>query len=712
MGSSGTQRQITVGFAEIPLSEASSVVSLQVTSAGGATLVARNFAYNTNSKTITTTKALDLWVGFDVSASVPNGHFPSGTVITSITNDTTFEVNNFPSSRTLAGVVTTAKPARNIVVTGLSPILQVPDGTAGLYVGQPLNNPRFLAGTVIVTIDSSTQVTVSNPALAQSAVTSANFWLPANSRVLTLRSDSSTVTTSTTADLNAGVSLGSPVLSIFPANPRIVSIVNGTSFTMSTIPILTTINTSVTSYQIAPRSVSIVSASTTVTVLAPYDTSDIVIGSKPNLTGIPVGATVVSITNATQFVISAAATATTASVVAFNLGAMTLTTVFGSNTVTLTAGNTTSFVYVGMRLNLGVKNGFPEHAVVSSIINTTSFTMSSPALASRTGIAFGGSVGKFIDVVGGSSTVTLSNGSTNEFLYVGMPFYFGIGSPIGSTILSFTSTTITLSTAPVITQNVTVFLSTALSKSLTIYSNSKTVNVATTQDLWVGQTFTSSGTRIKPNAFIESIVNETTFTLSEFPLLFVEPETVSEFDVASKTITVSSGDNIATLTTGNTSDISIGMVLNASHSSLVNTQYTVATITDSTHFTTVENSVISMSEITLTPVNEDYLMFTDLRSGLPYKVPAGKKFIVTGYYPNSTAPIVFGKSTGPLVADAGGRKRSHIEPVGAVYFAHSSSDYTYNADLVKTNLVFTENTYPFIRTKTINFYPIITGVEV
>jgi len=154
-----------------------------------------------------------------------------------------------------------------------------------------------------------------------------------------------------------------------------------------------------------------------------------------------------SLTNLTTITLSANATTDSASV-ATTYGSYTntiaaqsstATTTLNSKTVTLTNGANTNNFYVGMPVTGNSR--IPAGAVVESIVNGTTFTISLPASAAGTSIA--------------TTFATDRHITTNSTagMYVGMPVS-GANIPVGSVISAITSTTrFAISQAPTTVAN-------------------------------------------------------------------------------------------------------------------------------------------------------------------------------------------------------------------------------------------------------------------
>ena len=106
--------------------------------------------------------------------------------------------------------------------------------TGGIYVGCTVESSSFAAGTVVISVDSATQVTVSNPALnsGSSFVTFRQTWPQLSATGTT--STSSSPTHITGLSTTTGVIKGSEVISTaFPSGTQVVSIDSPTQVTVS-----------------------------------------------------------------------------------------------------------------------------------------------------------------------------------------------------------------------------------------------------------------------------------------------------------------------------------------------------------------------------------------------------------------------------------------------------------------------------------------------
>lgn len=682
--SSGTSRQITIGTAQIPLSEATKLVTLQVTIAGGVTIPARIITVTGGSNTVTTASTADLYVGLKISPVAT--YFLNGTTITSIVNATTFTVADTVSIAT--SQISTALSARSMTVTAGSNIV-TGTTTSDLVVGMFINQPTyFVAGTTVASVTNATTFVASTNALLSSAI--ASFYAVASTtRVFT--GGSNIVTGSSTNGIVVGMSVNNSIY--FAAGTTVTGITNATTFTTSTSALVPT-NVGGYFYQTLPKSISVTSGSNVVTVIS-GNTSDILVGMVVAATaGLAAGTTVVSVTNATTFVASTNATATT-STNAFSTASRTIYSVAGSNIIT--TATSTADLYVGLLLQ---SSFFADGTTVTGITNATTFTVSTFAIGTGSSTAFSSKYYAGISN-GGSNIVTFTTGTTADII-VGkqVPFASSIFA-IGTTVVSITNATTFVVSTNAIGQAASGACFVTPNRVISGANGSNIYTTTSTADLYVGQAFACSLFSIATS--IVSITNATTFVASSN--LVTDPVVTTGLTVASRVIAAPGGNNICTV--ASTADLVAGLLVNSTNF-IAGT--TIVSITNATTFVASTNAVITATG-SATFNSDDYMMFTSLSSGNIYQVPSGKTFMIVAYYPNSTAPILFGYASAALVTDAGGRLRSHVVPTGAVHYATNSTDYTYNANLPSTSITFPSLMYPFVKTATASFYPILVGVE-
>ena len=234
--------------------------------------------------------------------------------------------------------------------------------TANLRVGMTVTGSGITGSATIVEILDGTRYLLStNIGNSTSAV---NF---VNSLTLsaTIAAGSTQVTTATTSGLVAGMLVSGTGI---PAGATIASITDATRYELSAAA--TSTGTFNLNHIFGTRISSVLtSGSTTVTIAS---TSGLVVGMPVSGTNIPTGATIASITNATSYVLSVAATGTTTTTLTYtSLQAATYST--GTSTITMTAPNTTSGLVAGMTVSDANGNFL---GTILSITDTTHYVLS------------------------------------------------------------------------------------------------------------------------------------------------------------------------------------------------------------------------------------------------------------------------------------------------------------------------------------------------
>lgn len=263
-----------------------------------------------------------------------------------------------------------------------------------------------------------------------------NLYSQAETRSTTLNSTSAAtvVTVESTEDLRVGMTVtGSGIT----GSATIVDILDATHYLLSTnignsasaanftyVDAITLSSSAPRTYTFSIRTMTF--GSTTLTAFS--STAGLWVGQPISGTGIPVGATIVSITNSTQFVISAPATSAFISV--------------SNSSLSLTVGNRTVTVVSTSRLRVGMPvrgTGIPAGATIASITDATRYELSAAVTAAVSGdLIYSLIMGSTYST--STSTITLTAPNTTSGLVVGMTVSDANGQFLG-TIVSIPDTT-------------------------------------------------------------------------------------------------------------------------------------------------------------------------------------------------------------------------------------------------------------------------------
>lgn len=731
----GTSRQLTYGPLQIPLSEASKIIALRVPQSYNTSIGTRLINVSGgNSDIVTTNSTADLYVGLRLSAP---SIFPNGTTIDSIIDSTKFKTTDKSTVITSSSMVT---PARNITINQKSKQVSTTT-TTDLCVGMPLNNTTYYPnGAVIESINSATSF---NASVVPTISATATFQGVLQTKVT---GGSNIIVAASTSGISAGMPI---VNSSFPQNTVVSNVIDQTSFTASNPAV---IPDTIDSCFLIKKNATFTAGSSTVTI---DNTAHIAVGMLVQSLNIAGCCTVSSITNSTTFVISSTATATKTDTAAFYIyessstnigmnassaGTKTINAslvvghligstqnIFPLGTIVASAtaasnysinqysGGTITAYKLGKSINATINSNivtvastsdlcvglylrsafFPKNTVITSITNSTTFVASNNAIGSGSDYAFKPR-NTTISVSGGSNICNITSGNTS-YMNVGDVLTTSTVSvsgmvlstcfPEGTTITSIIdSSTFTVSNNA-IGKNLAAALFSSPTRTIT-WSSGLAYTTTSTSDLYVGQAFT---TNISGDInIITSIDSPTTFKI------------VSDMSVASiattglsvPTRTLSINGNVCTVSS--TSDLCVGMYINSPQlatSSIITSIDSPTTFVSSAGITTI-------STATSTFYSDDYVMLFNGSSNLPYKVPDGKTLMTLSkpsvYGVNSTFSVLYGYSTEKVLPDAGGRLRSHIEPVGAVHYGNSKTDYC-NYNYVPDIMQFPSGTYPFIK---------------
>jgi len=229
--------------------------------------------------------------------------------------------------------------------------------TAGLVAGMTVTGTGITGSATIVSILDATHYAISQNLGNSTAATNFTHTVALSSTAplsmytatSNITSGSTTVTVSSTVGMSVGLAISGTGI---PAGATIASITDSTHYVLTAAATATN------------ASAALTVANKTVTVAS---TTGLVAGMSVSGTGIPAGATIVSITDATNYVLSAAVTAAVSGNLTYtNVLAATYST--ATSTITVAAPNTTSGLVVGMTVSDA--NGNYQGTILSITDNT------------------------------------------------------------------------------------------------------------------------------------------------------------------------------------------------------------------------------------------------------------------------------------------------------------------------------------------------------
>ena len=724
MATSGTQRQLTIGNAQIPISEAGKIVTLMIspTTSYATPPVSKSAVFTAGSNVVTlvgsTTADLIVGMGFSVSG-VP---LPSGLTISSIIDSTSFTMSAFVAANPTFSVTgITAYPTNGKLIWS--------GNWSGIAIGTPLNSSLYPAGTTI-TSTGSNYAYASNYPLTKTYY-NGTITNPIAAKTVTITGNSIVCTTTSTADLVVGMPVLTP--NYFPEGTKVAGITNSTTFTLTAAPTLTA-SISGIGNRVIPRAYSnTAGGSSTFSI---DSTADLIVGMPIPY---PTGAKITAINSATTFTSSISAGVFSGYYLG-NIAAKTITTTFNSPACTTTS---TADLYIGAFIKC---SAFPAGTTVATIVDTTNFTASANATLTGSFDAFSNSSNAYpisCTVTGGSKICKIAGGYDTTQIWVGAPLnFFGI-FPANTVVESIIdNVSFTASNSAIVSASVPMFDS--KTSSFAFEPNSTTVKTGSTADLYVGQIITAlvvtygtgvySMTSGDPSAIkktITEIVDSTTFKINGAINLYSNAISGTFCAVTTKTLNLTNNSKTIAITSGNTSDLYVGQNLKLTN--YFSDGGEVATIVDSTTFTVKNAANLSNTSYsqTIDFQNDEFMMFKKLGSlSKYYQVPLGKTFVAltssiayaatTSALATSAPLSMVGSATSPLENMPSGRLRTPIEPVGAVYYGQHPKDYvsltSLNA-LINSNLKFASGTYPFIKMPYTNpanayLYGTIIGIEI
>ncbi|WP_395730694.1 autotransporter-associated beta strand repeat-containing protein [Prosthecobacter sp.] len=371
------------------------------------------------SNTITVPAGSVIYPGMSVSlaaAAAGGGVITASATVASVSGNTVTLNGAFttlptgPATVLFGSIAASTATTAAASTTSGSNVVTLASSTSGLYIGEVLSgNANIPGGATITAITSPTTFTISAPASGTGTSVATTITTTA-----TAPAAQSLVTTTTSGSSSVTI-LGTPVLFTgqavqgngIPQGTTITGITQGTGVTFVTLSQNATVTGTANQYYGLQPVGLVVAGSTlgssfTVTVAS---TAGLVTGQSVNGAGIPVGATISSITDATHFVLSLPALMSTTSApltigAALNPTSGTITgvaasTTAGSATVTVAS---TAGLYVGMPVT-GNPN-IPANEFITAITSATTFT-----ITTGTGVTAGTNVASTIGspAIGGYS---------------------------------------------------------------------------------------------------------------------------------------------------------------------------------------------------------------------------------------------------------------------------------------------------------------------
>ena len=459
-----------------------------------------------------TTGAVTLSANATASGSGVNLNF-GGSYIKAINSLTQFtmsngsvaNVNNSPFTFISSASSPVAPGASSVTAASSTVSLLGGATTAGLTPGQSVSSSdgtTIPANDTILSIVDATHFTLNQPANTANGSINLIYGsasLVAGSLNATTQSGS-LVTVPSTIGLTVGETVSGNGI---PAGSYITSITGINSILLNNAVTSTGQNNLTFGASGSTLSASY-NGTTAVTVSS---TAGLSVGEQLIGSGIPAGATIASIVDATHLLMSVSAT------ISNNL-------FFGGSSIlaTTTNGNTTLSVVSTAGLTVGEAlsgPGIAAGATITNIVNSTQFQISiAPTISASNSLAFGSSTTTLLaSTTSGSTSVVVSS---TVGLNVGEQIS-GNGIPAGTTITSILDAThIQISVAATATDPNTLVFSAPLSNTLlaaSTSSGSKTVTVPSTVGLSVGQAVTGVG--IPAGTTVASILDSTHVGLSQ-----------------------------------------------------------------------------------------------------------------------------------------------------------------------------------------------------
>ncbi len=378
-------------------------------------LTVSNSNFTSNTITVPTGSVIYSGMSVSLAATSAGGGALTATTVASVSGNTVrlngaFTTLPTSTATVLFGAIAASTATSTTAsTTSGSNVVTLSSSTNGLYIGEVISgNANIPGGATITAITSPTSFTISANATGTGSV--------ATTITTTATAPAAqSLATNTTSGSNTITVLGTPTLFIgqsvqgngIPQGATITGITQGTGVTLVTLSQNATATGTANEYfGIQPVGLTVAggmtASSSTVTVAS---TAGLVAGQSVNGAGIPLGATVSSITDSTHFVLSVPALVSVTSA-PLTIGAalnptsgsitgLQATTTAGSATVTVAS---TIGLYVGMPVTGNAS--IPENSYISAITSSTTFT-----ITTGTGVTAGTNVATTIGApaIGGYS---------------------------------------------------------------------------------------------------------------------------------------------------------------------------------------------------------------------------------------------------------------------------------------------------------------------
>jgi|GEM_PF-2676822 len=375
-------------------------------------------ATTAGSATVTTPSTAGLVAGMTLTG--PN--LPVSAVVSTITS-TSFTLTNVATG-TGTGLTLVARsvPSFNLsltltngsTVSGSAFVSCASPLTAGLVVGAPISGPNIPVGATIAQAPSGNSFQISPPATA----TGSGLTFVVGG---TTTATSNIVACASTAGLVSGMSVSGPNI---PSGATVLSITNGTTFTLSTPVVIGGVGQPLTAQSVA-----------NIDLITCTSTTNLAAGMAVNGPNMPSGAFITAINSPTSFSINTEPLRSASGVMLFATsgGDVTLTHAATTNNSTTVACDSTLGLVVGMAVT---GTNVQSSAVVAGITDATHFTLSLPATATATGLTLAGgtyalsSSQIYLGTANrdGNSTVVLQLAASNQINDTSVIYFDGASS--------------------------------------------------------------------------------------------------------------------------------------------------------------------------------------------------------------------------------------------------------------------------------------------
>ena len=373
---------------------------------------------------------------------------PAGTTVQSVSGTTVTLSANVPNGSTSLPLVVSPVAAHTQTVTNTSGTntLTFASLPSGLAVGQTVTGTGVQANSFVTAISGNTAtLSQTTTAAVASATFAASFTTPATNVIGT-----NTLTLTNATGLVVGETIAGTGV---PANAYITAI-SGSTVTMSAPSTAAVTSASFSVPAAASQITATVSGSTTVTVPSSLG---FFIGQPVQGAGIPQGATVASIVDATHVTLSNAPTVTGTANAYYGIAPVGLTAVANvpntstSITVASAAGIVPGMSVTGAGIPLGTVVGSVAGTTVNLVNSSTGAAATTTAANTQNNLVFGAPIASYVpsqsQTGSTNGTTTISGLSSTAGLAVGMQI-FGTGIPNGATVATIASgTSITISAA-------------------------------------------------------------------------------------------------------------------------------------------------------------------------------------------------------------------------------------------------------------------------